>query len=122
MNPPRVAETNRFMGVGSSKAFKFFVAAQYSGASFSACLLPAITVAYWLTRMPPKGSNSPRAQAETAAVAQSHEVSSSIRAGWRWVLYATAGVAIVVAVKYFHVQDLVKAALDWIGKLGPWGP
>src|SRR5215510_16186752 len=31
----------------------------------------------------------------------------------------TAG---VVAVKYFHVQDLLQAALDWIGKLGPWGP
>ena len=29
---------------------------------------------------------------------------------------------IVLAVKYFHVQDLLKAALDWIGKLGPWGP
>jgi Uncharacterized conserved protein len=24
--------------------------------------------------------------------------------------------------KYFHVQDLLKSALDWIGKLGPWGP
>src|SRR5215831_2319682 len=28
----------------------------------------------------------------------------------------------VVAVKYFHVQDVLKAALDWIGKLGPLGP
>jgi uncharacterized membrane protein YdjX (TVP38/TMEM64 family) len=33
-----------------------------------------------------------------------------------------AGVAIVLALKYFHVQDLLKQALDWIGKLGPWGP
>ena len=31
-------------------------------------------------------------------------------------------VAIVLALKYLHVQDLLKAALDWIGKLGPWGP
>ena len=28
----------------------------------------------------------------------------------------------MLAVKYFHVQDLLKEALDWIGKLGPWGP
>ncbi|HWV99416.1 MAG TPA: FAD-containing oxidoreductase [Candidatus Acidoferrum sp.] len=41
---------------------------------------------------------------------------------WKWVLYATAAVALVLALKYFHVQDLLKAALDWIGKLGPWGP
>jgi uncharacterized membrane protein YdjX (TVP38/TMEM64 family) len=25
-------------------------------------------------------------------------------------------------VRYFHVQGLLKEALDWIGKLGPWGP
>jgi len=30
-------------------------------------------------------------------------------------------VGLVLAVKFFHVQDLLKAALDWIGKLGPWG-
>jgi uncharacterized membrane protein YdjX (TVP38/TMEM64 family) len=40
----------------------------------------------------------------------------------RWVLYVFAGVAAVLAVKHFHAQDLLKAALDWIGKLGPWGP
>jgi pyruvate/2-oxoglutarate dehydrogenase complex dihydrolipoamide dehydrogenase (E3) component/uncharacterized membrane protein YdjX (TVP38/TMEM64 family) len=38
------------------------------------------------------------------------------------VLYATTGAALVLALKYLHVQDLLKAALDWIGKLGPWGP
>jgi uncharacterized membrane protein YdjX (TVP38/TMEM64 family) len=70
--------------------------------------------------MPLKGSNSQQTQTETAAVTQSHKASPSAR--WRWVFYATAGVAIVVAVKYFHVQDLLKAALDWIGRLGPWGP
>jgi uncharacterized membrane protein YdjX (TVP38/TMEM64 family) len=69
-----------------------------------------------------KGSNSAQTQPETGAVARSQEVSSRIRGRWRWVLYATAGVAIVLAVKYLHVQDLLKAALDWIGKLGPWGP
>src|SRR5207245_10475027 len=40
----------------------------------------------------------------------------------KWVLYAIAGIALVLALKYLHVQDLLKAALDWIGKLGPWGP
>jgi uncharacterized membrane protein YdjX (TVP38/TMEM64 family) len=70
--------------------------------------------------MPPKDSNPLQARTETAAVAQSHEVSLTAR--WKWVLYVTAGVAVVLTVKYFHVQDLLKAALDWIGKLGPWGP
>ena len=67
-----------------------------------------------------KGSHSVPTQPETGALAQSPGVSSSTR--WRWVLYATAAVAIVLAVKYFHVQDWLKEALDWIGKLGPWGP
>src|ERR1043166_2896553 len=69
-----------------------------------------------------KGSNSARTQPETGAVEQSQKGSSSLRLRWKWGLYATAGVAIVLALKYFHVQDLLKAALDWIGKLGPWGP
>jgi uncharacterized membrane protein YdjX (TVP38/TMEM64 family) len=38
------------------------------------------------------------------------------------VVYVAAGVAIVLSLKYLHVQDALKAALDWIGKLGPWGP
>ena len=61
-------------------------------------------------------------QPETGAVAQSQEVSSSVSSRWKWVLYVAAGIGIVLAVKYLHVQDLLKAALDWIGKLGPWGP
>src|SRR6266516_4065782 len=69
-----------------------------------------------------KGSHSMQTQPESGAVAQPQEASFSIRSKWRWVLYATAGVALVLALKYFHVQDLLKAALDWIGKLGPWGP
>ena len=28
----------------------------------------------------------------------------------------------MLAAKYLHVQDSLKEALDWIGKLGPWGP
>src|SRR6266576_443554 len=69
-----------------------------------------------------KGSHSMQTQAETGAVAQSQEVSSSVSSRWKWVLYVAAGIGIVLAVKYLHVQDLLKSALDWIGKLGPWGP
>ena len=55
-------------------------------------------------------------------IAQPQEASFSISSKWKWVVYATAGVALVLALKYFHVQDLLKSALDWIGNLGPWGP
>jgi pyruvate/2-oxoglutarate dehydrogenase complex dihydrolipoamide dehydrogenase (E3) component/uncharacterized membrane protein YdjX (TVP38/TMEM64 family) len=69
-----------------------------------------------------KGSHAVQTQPEGGAVAQPQETSSSVNSRWKWVLYAVAGVLIVLALKYFHVQDLLKAALDWIGKLGPWGP
>src|SRR6266404_6969685 len=72
--------------------------------------------------MLPKGSHSMQTQRETGAVAHSQEVSSCVSSRWRWVLYVAAGIGIVLAAKYFHVQDLLKEALDWIGKLGPWGP
>ena len=67
-------------------------------------------------------SHSAETQPETGPVAPSPATSSNIRSRWRWVLYSTVAVALVLAVKYFHVQDLLKEALDWIGKLGPWGP
>ena len=63
-----------------------------------------------------------QSQPETGAVAQSQEVSSSVSSRWKWVRYVAAGIGIVLAVKYLHAQDLLKEALDWIGKLGPWGP
>src|SRR5712671_205864 len=72
--------------------------------------------------MLPKGSHSMQTQPETGAVAHSQEVSSSVSSRWKWFLYVAAGIGIVLAAKYFHVQDLLKEALDWIGKLGPWGP
>src|SRR5437667_7679040 len=59
---------------------------------------------------------------ESGAVAQPQKTSSSASSRWKWVLYAAAAIGIVLALKYFHVQDLLKAALDWIGKLGSWGP
>jgi uncharacterized membrane protein YdjX (TVP38/TMEM64 family)/thioredoxin reductase len=63
-----------------------------------------------------------RNQPQTAAAARPQATASNIGSGWRWVLFATAVVALALAVKYLHVQDWLKEALDWIGKLGPWGP
>src|SRR5437660_59005 len=72
--------------------------------------------------MSSKGSHSVQTQPESDAVAQPQEISSSVSSRWKWALYVIAGIGIVLALKYFHVQDLLKSALDWIGKLGPWGP
>jgi len=70
-----------------------------------------------------KDSASVRAQAEPGAAARAQKVTPSRASSrWRWVLYAGAGLGIVLALKYFHVQDWLKAALDWIGRLGGWGP
>src|SRR5437764_6535124 len=59
---------------------------------------------------------------ETGGIPRSGTGNSHASFTWKWVLCATAGVALVLALKYFHVQDLLKSALDWIGNLGPWGP
>lgn len=40
---------------------------------------------------------------------------------WKWVLYLGVAVALVAGAKYFHVQDLLRQALNWVGQLGPWG-
>src|SRR5438128_8938147 len=69
-----------------------------------------------------KGSHSVQTQPQSGAVAQPQKTSSSVNSRWKWVMYVAVGIGIVLALKYFHVQDLLKAALDWIGKLGPWGP
>ena len=63
-----------------------------------------------------------RTQAEAGAVARPEDAASNLGARWKWVVYVVAGGAIVLALKYLHVQDVLKEALDWIGKLGPWGP
>jgi uncharacterized membrane protein YdjX (TVP38/TMEM64 family) len=68
------------------------------------------------------GISSAQSQPESGAARLLPAASSNHRARWRWLLYLSAAVAIVLAVKYFHVQDLLKEALDQIGKLGPWGP
>jgi len=59
---------------------------------------------------------------ENGAVGQSPDAPSNFRSRWKWILCATVGVVIVLVAKYFHAEDWLKAALDWIGKLGPWGP
>src|SRR5260221_14537088 len=69
-----------------------------------------------------RGSDAEQTQPDAGAVAQPQVTSSSVSSTWKWALCAVAGVLIVLALKYFHVQDLLKSALDWIGKLGPWGP
>src|ERR1035441_5048791 len=61
-------------------------------------------------------------QSETDSVTRPEVAASSLGAPWKWVVYVAAVVAIVLALKYLHVQDALKAALDWIGKLGPLGP
>ncbi len=61
-------------------------------------------------------------QTQSRAIAGSQPTASKTSSRWKWVLYAAAAIAIVLVVKYFHVQDLLKPALEWIGKLGPRGP
>src|SRR5215470_2105199 len=69
-----------------------------------------------------KTSDTVPTRLETETAAQPQATASSVSSKWKWVLYVLAGLVIVFTLKYFHVQDLLKAALDWIGKLGPWGP
>jgi pyruvate/2-oxoglutarate dehydrogenase complex dihydrolipoamide dehydrogenase (E3) component/uncharacterized membrane protein YdjX (TVP38/TMEM64 family) len=64
----------------------------------------------------------PTFQTHAGPAVQPQQTSARISSRWKWVLYVIAAVAVVLALKYFHVQDLLKTALDWIGKLGPWGP
>jgi uncharacterized membrane protein YdjX (TVP38/TMEM64 family) len=40
---------------------------------------------------------------------------------WKWLLYLGAVIALIGSARYFHVQDLLKHALDWVGGLGPSG-
>ena len=67
-----------------------------------------------------KGSHTVPSQSETDGAAQ--EGGSHINSRLRWVLYVAAAFVVVLILKYIHVQDLLQSALDWIAKLGPWGP
>jgi uncharacterized membrane protein YdjX (TVP38/TMEM64 family) len=59
---------------------------------------------------------------ETVTMSDSKTATDPSGFHWKWLLYAGAAVALIAAAKYFHVQDLLKQALDWVGRLGPWGP
>ena len=41
---------------------------------------------------------------------------------WKWLAYAAVAVVGVLAVRWCNVQDLLRQALDGVGRLGPWGP
>ena len=41
--------------------------------------------------------------------------------GWRWLRYPAFAILLVVATREFHVQERLAQALDWAGRLGPWG-
>jgi uncharacterized membrane protein YdjX (TVP38/TMEM64 family) len=41
---------------------------------------------------------------------------------WKMVLAAVALVALIGAIQYFRVQDLLQQALDWVQGLGMWAP
>jgi uncharacterized membrane protein YdjX (TVP38/TMEM64 family) len=41
---------------------------------------------------------------------------------WKWVLGVLFAAALLAAARFFHVQDLLNAALEWIRGLGAMGP
>ena len=56
-----------------------------------------------------KGPDSADTQPKAGVVAHSQEATPGASSRWKWFLCATAVVAVVVAVQYVHVQDVVKA-------------
>jgi uncharacterized membrane protein YdjX (TVP38/TMEM64 family) len=40
---------------------------------------------------------------------------------FKWTIIVLIGIALIGTAKYLPVQDLLKQALDWAGRLGPWG-
>jgi uncharacterized membrane protein YdjX (TVP38/TMEM64 family) len=41
---------------------------------------------------------------------------------WTWVFYVAVGLALVAAVRFLPLQELLKQGLDRVGTLGPWAP
>jgi len=41
---------------------------------------------------------------------------------WKWLFYLGAVMVLLAAARYFNVHELLRQALDWVGRLGPWGP
>jgi uncharacterized membrane protein YdjX (TVP38/TMEM64 family) len=62
-----------------------------------------------------------KSHTHTVAMTAPETVESKSSFRWKWLLYLAIGVALVFAAKFLSVQDLLKQALDWVGRLGPWG-
>jgi uncharacterized membrane protein YdjX (TVP38/TMEM64 family) len=60
-------------------------------------------------------------QTNTIATVERANVAAKSGLHWKWLLYLSMAVALIVAAKHFHAQDLMRRVLDWIGQLGPWG-
>jgi len=41
---------------------------------------------------------------------------------WKWLIVAAVAVAAVFLVRELPLQDWLRTALEWVGRLGPWGP
>src|SRR5690242_6708551 len=41
---------------------------------------------------------------------------------WKWLFYLAIAIGLIVAARFFHLQSLLKQAVEWVGKFGPWGP
>jgi len=70
------------------------------------------------TDMTPATDNSPTLQRTTSAARPGFR--------WKWLLYSGVAVALIaaamVAFKYFHGQELLRQAIDWVAQLGLMGP
>ncbi|MBA4149032.1 MAG: TVP38/TMEM64 family protein [Verrucomicrobia bacterium] len=40
---------------------------------------------------------------------------------WKWLLYLGVAIALIVAARYFGLQEWLKQVVEWIGGLGAWG-
>jgi hypothetical protein len=63
-----------------------------------------------------------QAQAQLTAMSTPETNAAPTGFRWKWLLYLGAVIVLLAAAKYFNVQELLKQALDWVGRLGPWGP
>jgi uncharacterized membrane protein YdjX (TVP38/TMEM64 family) len=63
-----------------------------------------------------------RAQVPITAVTASKSNTAPTGYRWKWLLYLGAVMLLLAAARYFQIQDLLRQALDWVVRLGPWGP
>ncbi|MBA4147669.1 MAG: TVP38/TMEM64 family protein [Verrucomicrobia bacterium] len=40
---------------------------------------------------------------------------------WKWLIYLGAAIALIVAARFFGLQEWLKQVVEWVGGLGPWG-